>query len=138
MFLTTDRKKYIDIVIKSVLLNLNNTEYQYVLDKYYELVDYIFFKLLIDDKDSDKFFEQLKRNKNREIISILYLFFPYINDSNNYEKFKLIKTLSDITLKKIKKLMKYLIFNIVEVIKKILYIKNMHFQLKILMLILNY
>ena len=100
MFVTTDREKYIDIVIKSVLTNLNGTEYQYIFKKYCELLDYIFLKLLIDDEDSDKFYEQLKRNKNREIIAILYLFFPYINDSNNYEKFKLIKNLSDITVKK--------------------------------------
>jgi hypothetical protein len=100
MFVTTDREKYIDIVIKSVLSNLNNTEYVFVFNKYKELLEYIYLKLLINDSDSDKFFEQLSRNKNREIIAILYLFFPYINDANDYEKFKLIKKLSDITLKK--------------------------------------
>jgi hypothetical protein len=100
MFVTTDREKYIDIVIKSVLSNLNNTEYVFVFNKYKELLNYIYLKLLISDTDSDKFFEQLTRNKIREIIAILYLFFPYINDENYYEKFKLIKKLSDITLKK--------------------------------------
>jgi hypothetical protein len=98
MFVTTDREKYINIVIKSVLSNLNNTEYDFIFNKYKELLEYIYLKLLIED--SEKFYEQLKRNKNREITAILFLFFPYINDSNNYEKFKLIKNLEDITVKK--------------------------------------
>jgi hypothetical protein len=98
MFLTTDNKLYIGIVIKSILSNLNNTEYDDLLNIYFDLVNFIHDKLLI--RDSAKFFEQLKRNKNREIIAILYLLFPYIDDSNNYEKYKLIKNLSDITLLK--------------------------------------
>lgn len=73
MFLTDPYKEYIDIVIKSVLSNLNSTEYKYVFEKYCQLLNYIYEKLLIND--SDAFFGQLKRNNDREIIAILYLFF---------------------------------------------------------------
>ena len=98
MFLTSDNKLYINKIIKTILENLNNTECLLVLDVYYDLLNYIYDKLLISDANS--FFEQLKRNNNREIIAVLYLLFPYIDDSNNYEKFKLISKLSDITLLK--------------------------------------
>jgi len=98
MFLTESYKEYIDIVIKSILSNLNSIEYKFVFDKYCDLLEYIYNKLLISNPQS--FIDQIKRNNNREIIAILYLFFPYIDDINNYEKFKLIKNLSDITIKK--------------------------------------
>ena len=98
MSFTEKYKDYFNNIVKSILKNLNNTEYDVIFKKYCELIDYIYLKFLI--KDESGFYEQLKRNNNQEIIAILYLFFPYIEDTNNYEKFKLITKLSDITLKK--------------------------------------
>jgi hypothetical protein len=104
MFLTIDNKNYIKDIIKNILYNLNTIEFNLIHNKCCDLIDFIHFKFLInpnnDKKQDEDFFNQLKRNNNREIIAILYLLLPFIEDSNNYQKFKLIKNLSDITLLK--------------------------------------
>lgn len=101
MFLTEKRKIYIQNIIKDRLLsNLNTTEFDQLIEIYFKLLEDIYIKLLIDAKEDELFFDQLKRNKDRDIIAILFLLLPYINDSNNYEKFKMIRELSDITTKK--------------------------------------
>jgi hypothetical protein len=104
MFLTIDNRNYIKGIIRNILSNLNMIEFEVVHDKCCNLIDFIHLKFLINSENNAKkdedFFNQLKRNNNREIISILYLLLPFIEDSNNYEKFKLIKNLSDITLLK--------------------------------------
>ena len=107
MFLTEDIKKYINSIIKNrVLTSLNSNEFQQLIDIYFMLIEDIYNKLLITDRNdtpeqqviSDTaFFEQLKRNKDRDFIAILYLLLPFIDDKNNYEKFRMIKELSDIT-----------------------------------------
>jgi len=104
MFLTIDNKDYIKNIIKNILYNLNTIEFNLIHNKCCDLIDYIHLKYLVNSKNipqkDEDFFNQLKRNNNREIISILYLLLPFIEDSNNYEKFKLIRNLSDITLLK--------------------------------------
>ena len=74
MFLTIDNRNYIKGIIKNILSNLNMIEFEVIHDKCCSLIDYIHLKFLINpnndyQKDQD-FFNQLKRNNNREIISI--------------------------------------------------------------------
>ena len=100
MFLDNLKREYIKNVINKIFSNLNTSELDTICRRCYSLIDYIHTKFLIKSSDNEKFFEQLKRNKNREIIAIMNLLLPYIDDSNEYEKYKKINTLSDITIKK--------------------------------------
>jgi hypothetical protein len=100
MFLDTLKITYIKNVIKSIFSNLNTSEFIILSNNCYSLIDYIHTKFLIKPSDNEKFFEQLKRNNNREIIAIMNLLLPYIDDTNDYEKYKKINSLEDITIKK--------------------------------------
>lgn len=105
MFLVIERKEYIGRTLEKILPNLNISEFNQLKEIYYELLEYIYVKLVESNVESDEsiedqsklFYEQLKRNNDREIIAILNLLLPYINDKNDYENYKLIKNLKDIT-----------------------------------------
>ena len=109
MFLTEDNKIYLNNLIKNIFINLNNIEFDQLIYIYYQLIEYIYLKLLINETDKEKFFNQLKRNNNRELKAILNLLLPYIDDSDNYKNYKYIKKLKDITTLKIDE--KYIISN---------------------------
>lgn len=100
MFLTKENKEYINNCIKSKLINLNIDEFSYVANKCHELIDYIYIKFLIKDTDKSKFFQQLTRKNNSEIIAVLNLFLPFIDDKDDFAKYKKIKRLEDITVLK--------------------------------------
>ena len=100
MFLDNLKREYIRNVIKKIFSNLNTSDLDIICSGCYNLIDYVHTKFLIKPEDNEKFFEQLKRNKNREIIAIMNLLLPYIDDVNEYDKYKKISSLEDITIKK--------------------------------------
>ena len=100
MFLDNLKKEYIRNVIKQIFSNLNTSDLNLIYSGCFDLIDYIHTKFLIKPEDNEKFFEQLKRNKNREIIAVMNLLLPYIDDINEYDKYKKINSLEDITVKK--------------------------------------
>ena len=100
MFLTLSNKNYIKNILKSILYNLNFDEFNFISNICCDLIDYIHTKFLIKEEDNNKFFNQLMRNNNREIIAIFNILLPYIDDSNEFERHKKIYNLSDITLLK--------------------------------------
>jgi len=97
MFLEDKHKKYIDNVIQNVYSSLNQIDLKFLQEKTHNLIDHIHTKFLIKIIDNDKFFEQLKRNKNREIIAVTNLLLPFIDDKNLYKKNKLITKFEDIS-----------------------------------------
>jgi hypothetical protein len=61
------------------------------------LIDTIACKYNFTNKTINDFFIQICQNNNRDIISIMYLLLPYIEDKNDYELYKKIVKLEDIT-----------------------------------------
>lgn len=93
-------EEYIDGVIISIVPKLNNKELK-VLSKYvYEIIRLIYIKFNIDAKEFNGYIKKLKENSNRDIIAIMFMLLPYIDDKNNFELFKKISKLNDIYIKK--------------------------------------
>jgi hypothetical protein len=97
MFLEDRHKNYINIIVKNVYSSLNNIDLKFLQEKTHNLIDHIHTKFLIKVSNNEKFFEQLQRNNNREIIAITNLLLPFIDDKNNYENNKKIKNFEDIS-----------------------------------------
>ena len=105
MFLEEKHKKHINNVIQNVYSNLNGSDLKFLQEKTHDLINYIHIKFIIKTIDNERnhpkksndFFEQLTRNNNREIIAIMNLLLPFIDDKNLYEKHKLIKEFKDIS-----------------------------------------
>ena len=64
------------------------------------LIDTLACKFNYNKTNIGQFIEQITQNNNRDIISIMYLLLPYIDDRNDFELFKQIYKLQDITSKK--------------------------------------
>lgn len=98
--LTEEMENHIDKIINSIFTRLVPGHKNYIKLFTKILIDTIACKLNFTPSTVDGFFQQLTQNKSRDIISIMYLMLPYINDANNYELYKQIVTLEDITCKK--------------------------------------
>ncbi len=98
--LTKEIDKHIDKIIDSIFTRLVIGHKNYIKLFTKILIDTIGCKLNFTPKTASGFFQQLTQNDSRDIISIMYLILPYINDANNYELYKQIVTLEDITCKK--------------------------------------
>ena len=130
IFLTDEKKKYINKLIKKILINLLDYEFNIIIYLLCNLIDYIYirfkFKFNIEEKKNEDIIKKddvehnindnswdeyddtcktilwnkLINEKNKDLISIFYLLLPYIDDKNNFELFKEINKLSDISIKK--------------------------------------
>jgi hypothetical protein len=89
-------KVYIKTVIDKLFPNLNVIECGVLTELIHIIVDTLMYKLNLSD-NINKFISQLTENDNRDMIGIIYLILPYIDDKNDYELFKKIKRLEDIT-----------------------------------------
>jgi len=98
--LTEEMDKHIDKIIDSIFTRLVSGHKDKIKIFTRILIDTIGCKLNFTKKSASGFFQQLSQNGSRDIISIMYLILPYINDANNYELYKQIVKLEDITCKK--------------------------------------
>ncbi len=95
----TDYNKILNIVVKEVnkiFVNLNKLD-QYYLKicstlGLYSLKNKFFF--------SNEFYNQLFQNNNRNLISFINIFLPYLNDKNNFYNQKNIKSFQDLINRK--------------------------------------
>jgi hypothetical protein len=71
------------------------------------LIDTIACKYNFTKENIDKFFGQISQNSNRDIISIMYLLLPYIDDKDDFKLYKKITKLEDITCMKKSNVDKY-------------------------------
>jgi len=105
LFLDDKYKNHINKVIQNIYPSLNSIDLNFLQEKTHDLINYIHLKFIIKTyanqdiiyQTSNKFFEQLCRKNNREIIAICNLLLPFIDDKNSYEKHKLIKSFKDIS-----------------------------------------
>ena len=101
IYLLTEQMQYhIDGVIDSIFIKLITGHKKYIKLFTIYLIDCIGCKLGFTKSTINDFFRQLSQNQSRDIISIMYLLLPYIDDRDNYELYKLIVKLEDITCKK--------------------------------------
>jgi len=98
--LTEQMQTHIDGVIDSIFIKLVTGHKKYIKLFTIYLIDCIGCKLGFTKSTINDFFRQLSQNQSRDIISIMYLLLPYIDDADNYQLYKLIVKLEDITCKK--------------------------------------
>lgn len=98
--ISLDFQEYIKKVIKNIFTNLIAGHLELIQRYTILLIDTIAYKFNYNNTNINNFHEQLIQNNNRDIISIMYLLLPYIDDKDNFELFKQINILSDITCKK--------------------------------------
>jgi hypothetical protein len=98
--LKPEMEEHIKKVIKSIFIKLIQDEL-IILQKFViMLIDIIACKYNFKKNTIDSFFGQISQNNNRDIISIMYLILPYIDDKNDFELYKKINKLEDITCMK--------------------------------------
>jgi len=98
--LTKNMEEHIKKVIKSIFIKLASLDLEVLQGFVIILIDTIACKFNIKPNTIELFFGQLSQNNDRDIISIMYLLLPYIDDKNNYELYKKITKLEDITCMK--------------------------------------
>ena len=79
---------HIENVISSIFIKLISAQLRVLQDLVIILIDVIACKYNFTLKTIDNFFRQISQNNNRDIISIMYLILPYIDDKDNYELFQ--------------------------------------------------
>lgn len=117
-----DFEKFVDIkkndqhyaYIKSVLLkifpNLNNRDFDVLLDNYIKVINFILFKIpeaihldyVSKSTYLNNLMDQLKQNNDQDLVAILQLILPFIDEisqQNPYEKKQSLKSLKDLYLK---------------------------------------
>lgn len=100
-FLTDYRKTYIiSFIKKKILINLIDSEFQTLMLYLLNIIEYIVIRFGFDCLNYNDVWNQLIKNNNQDIISIFYILLPYIDDKNNFELFKKINYLKDITMLK--------------------------------------
>ena len=100
-FVDINFKKYIENVIrKTVLTNLNVSEFDQLMNLLYDLINFISIRFNFDLSNADQYIYQLKQNNNRDIYAIFNMLLPYIDDSDNFALHHEIFNLSDISIKK--------------------------------------
>jgi len=98
--LNTEHVEYIKLVIKNIFINLIDYELDAIQIFTITIIDILACKFNYSKKTINEFFIQITLNRNSDIISIMYLILPYIDDRNNFELYKQIYRLKDITCKK--------------------------------------
>ena len=98
--LNTEHVEYIKLVIKNIFINLIENELYVIQIFTITIIDILACKFNYSKKTINEFFIQITLNRNSDIISIMYLILPYIDDRNNFELYKQIYRLKDITCKK--------------------------------------
>ena len=98
--LTNQMQKHIEGVIDSIFVKMASGHKEFIKKFTIYLADTIGCKLNFTNLNVNDFFTQISQNDSRDIISIMYLMLPYIDDANNYHLFKQITRLEDITCKK--------------------------------------
>ena len=99
IFIDEYKKNYISSFLKKKLfIHLNNSEFNGIIYFLINIIDYIIIKFNINNFND--FWLSLIDNNNSNIIALLYLLIPYINDENNFKLFNKIINLSDISIKK--------------------------------------
>jgi hypothetical protein len=98
--LTQNMEAHIKKVIKSIFIKLTSSDLDILQEFVIILIDIIACKFNIKPNTIELFFGQLSQNNNRDIISIMYLLLLYIDDKNNFELYKKITKLEDITCMK--------------------------------------
>ncbi len=98
--LTEEMDNHIDKIIDSIFTRLVSGHKDAIKKFTKILIDTIGCKLNFTPRTANQFFQQISQNSSRDIISIMYLILPYINDANSYELYKQIVKLEDITCKK--------------------------------------
>jgi hypothetical protein len=91
-------KKYINEALKNILPNLISNELSLIINYTFNICNIIRYKFGITN--IDKYIEKLIENDYRDIIAIIFMLLPYIDDKNNFELFKKINKLNDIYILK--------------------------------------
>lgn len=89
----------INDIIDKIFPNLIADEKSLVKLNINKTIEIMAYKFNLDDNIED-YYTVLKQNNNQHIYSIIKLFFPYIDDNNNFELFSKIEQFSDISIKK--------------------------------------
>jgi hypothetical protein len=100
-FINNSYSNYIKYFIKSkILINLNNTEFENILQMLLTLIEYISIRFCFDKKLYDEYWYEIIQNNHKALIGLFNLIFPYIDDKNNFELHKKIYYISDISKEK--------------------------------------
>jgi hypothetical protein len=100
-FINENYKNYIRYYIKSkILINLNNTELEYIINMLLTLIEYISIRFCFDKTIYDEYWYELIQNNHKALIGLFNLILPYIDDKNNFELHKKIYYISDISKEK--------------------------------------
>jgi len=98
--LTRKMQYYIENVVSKIFINLIQDDLKLISRFTILLIDIIGCKYNFKKENIDYFFGQISQNSDRDIISIMYLLLPYIDDKNSFELYKKITKLEDITCMK--------------------------------------
>ena len=92
--LKAEMQEHIKKVINTIFIKLIPEQLVVLQQFVIILIDIIACKYNFNKKTIDGFFGQLSQNNNRDIISIMYLILPYIDDKNQFELYKKIVKLA--------------------------------------------
>jgi hypothetical protein len=97
--LDIEKKTYIQRKLRDILSNLNQNEFDKLFDIYEQLLVIIYIKF---GYNGDIFWYQITQNNDRDLLSILNMLLPYIDDDEGkYTYHKNIEFIKDISCKKI-------------------------------------
>ena len=85
---------YIEATVNRIFPSLDSIEKNMVNKMVKSLVTLIFFRFNFETEN--QYYLKLKENNNQDLIMIILLLFPYMNDENNYELHHGLKRLSEI------------------------------------------
>ena len=100
---TDDFKDYISSVLKKLFINLNLKDLNNLIEYVCTIINVIGIKFGFRKKNRDLLIKQFKQNNNRDILAVVNIILPYINDKNNFELFKELKSFQDLYTGKINK-----------------------------------
>jgi len=89
---------YIESTVNSIFPALDTTEKNMINKMVKSLVTLIFFRFNFETEN--QYYLKLKDNNNQDLVMIILLLIPYMNDANNYKIHHNLKKLSDIGMNK--------------------------------------
>ena len=90
--------KFINTEIDTLFLILDTKEKNMIKSYINVILVLIYYRFHFDNEE--QFYLQLLKNNNQDIIMIIFLLFPYMKDDNNFENYKKLRKLSDISIAK--------------------------------------
>ena len=91
---------HIKITINDLFLSLNSNDKNILISIVVDIINKIAFHFNFDYNDKPKYMKQFTQNNNRDIIAIIKLILPYIDEKNNLELYHTLGSFNDLYIAK--------------------------------------